>query len=129
MDYTAGNYFVRIANEAVWIAFPWDGPTISQGGGFTDYGNFVAIGSASPTQACTGNPTCKYTLAWTIPNNPSTWSSTPIQGSIYVPSTISFGATSYATTTPGLYDAVCVLTITSFTPNEITTYVWYIYVT
>ncbi|HEV2449082.1 MAG TPA: hypothetical protein VGU43_01575 [Thermoplasmata archaeon] len=129
MDYTAGNYFIRIANEAVWIAFPWDAPVIAQGGGFTDNGYLIAIGSASPTQACTGNPTCKYTLAWTIPNNPTTWNANAIQSSIYVPATLSFSATSYSTTTPGLYYAVCVLTITSFSVNEVTSYIWYIYVT
>ncbi len=119
VDLSPGGGVVRIANEAVWTAFPWDNPIIAPGNGFTDNGNEIAIGSFCSGINCPISGSCSV---------PSGWTGGGSLGGSYAPTSISYTTTSPSNALSQYYYSGCTVTITSTTPQEWTTFIFYIWV-
>jgi hypothetical protein len=122
MDYTAGTYVVRVANEAQAIWFNQDLYSINPVYGFTANGNEMAIGSLSPTDYCIKNAcnlavTCSWPGGW---QGTCSWST--------VPGTLTYSATAPLGAQAGVYYTVITSEVPISSYWETTTWIWYIYV-
>jgi hypothetical protein len=127
--YSAPTYALQdviIANVAEWIWYPTNTYYTTPGGGwFTANGQVLAIGNACSGTTCGLSMSCPSTVSpsggsW---NTGCLWSS-------YVPTTSMDWQGSAGSTTPlGFYWVGEIATITSYTPNEWTTFMFNIWVT
>ena len=123
------SYFVRLDNLAFWISYPFDSVSVPPGGGYNDqYGSLNSNGPTSgfPLQVCTGTG-CPYTMGCTTP----TWVLTATAGVYfsYVPVTSQFYDITMSSSAPvGWEYSGCTVTVTSTTPNEVSSFVFYTYV-
>lgn len=125
IDFPNSN-LVRVDNVATWIGYPWDNPTVAPGGWYQDNGTLNADGSFCSGTSCPFTETCNFP-AFSLGGSGSY--------GYYLPTDVpdSFidyqGSIPSSGVPPGLYYSECTVTITSTTPNEFTTFVWYTDVT
>lgn len=123
-DITDSGQFVRIDNEAMWVSFPTDLASIAPGGSYTWTGTLNADGGyCSP---CTST---QWTWSVSWPTSQGNGG-----GSIASPydipnSAITYDFNPFSTATPGLYYGQWTATLTSTTPHEYTTFIFYITIT
>lgn len=123
-DITDSGQFVRIDNEAMWISFPTDYHSIAPGGSYTWTGTMNADGGyCSP---CTSTQ-----WTWSVNWPTSQGNGGGSIGSPYdIPnSAITYNFNPFSTATPGLYYGQWTATLTSTTPHEYTTFIFYITIT
>ncbi len=123
MDLTYSTYVIRVANEAFMMNWTTDAISLQAGGSSdTVYGGMIAVGDNSPTDYMTSN---SYQS-----NANCTWPA-GFSGQSSMPTTVPSHSSSYTIsaasgTSNGWYFAGCVYTLTSVTPWETTTWIWYI---
>lgn len=120
VDLSQGGGAVRVANEAIWSAL-FNFYIIAPGQGFTDNGNEVQIGAY-----CSGGSNCPTSISCSVPSG---WTGGGYLGGSTSPTTLTYSTTSPAGAISQPYYSGCLSTITSTSPQEWTTFIFYIYVT
>lgn len=115
------NRYVAIANEALWLDWSANAYSFAPGGGFSQVGTEQALGSYCPNNSCTVSMTCGVPSGWSGGGSYST----PLSNWLYD----GYSAYSPTTASAGNYYPGCDITLSSSSPNEYTTFVWYITVT
>ena len=132
IDYSEAPWEMVVANQATEIVFANDAYTISPGGYFSESGTAPSIGLARDynppyrwtdfclNNTCSASFTCSY---------PSGWEYGYSGGTSIPMSSINYDLIAPDDASQGIYYSGCTLVITSTSPTETTTFIWYTYVT
>ena len=131
-DFSLGPDTIRAANEAFGISFPKDAYTITAGGaGFSTSGQLFPVGAQSykgTDDYCVVN-SCQVTYTGTCESGWScTFSSYDAVPTSYQPGSWIFSASAPGSAAPGLYYLGVSDTMTSTSPEQYTSFIFYVMV-